>query len=314
MDGAFHPWNSGSVTDLNALRVFLRVAELGSFTGAARSLRAPKSSVSRAVAQLEEELDTRLFQRTTRAVVLTDAGVALRVRCAELLEGIDEALSYVADRFATQPRGRLAISAGIGFGVNVLSEIIPAFAARYPEVDVHLELTSRPVDLIASDIDVAIRMGPLPSSELVAKRLGAIPRYLCAAPSYLARRGTPSDVRDLCDHDAVDLASRDGRPRPWTLTKSSGKSVTVTPSTRIYVNDVLTIHRLVVNGSGIGCIAAYLAGQNIAAGDLVHLLPAWSLPPVPVSVVFPSNRHLLPTVRAFVDFLEGAAPSWLWTP
>jgi DNA-binding transcriptional LysR family regulator len=298
--------------DLNALRVFERVASLQSFSAAARSLGSPKSSVSRSVAQLEAELGTRLFQRTTRAVVLTESGVALRERCGDILTRVDEAVDYLGT-FGGSPRGLLRISAGIGFGINVLSELLPEFLRRYPAVDVSLDLTSRPVDLIATSIDVAIRMGPLPSSELVAKRLGTIHRYLCVAPSYVARRGTPRTIAELHDHDAVELPGSDGRPRRWTFSKPSGKSKSVDLAPRITVNDALTIHRLVVNGAGIGGLSAYVCAGDVKAGRLVRLFPEWRMLPVEVNVVFPSNRELSPTVRAFVDFVKSAStPGMSW--
>jgi LysR family transcriptional regulator, regulator for bpeEF and oprC len=298
--------------DLNALRVFERVASLQKFSAAARSLGAPKSSVSRCVARLEADLGTRLLQRTTRAVVLTESGIALRDRCAEILARVDETVDYVGT-FGDSPRGLLRISAGIGFGLNVLSELLPRFVARYPDVSVSLDMTSRMVDLVSTSIDVAIRMGPLASSELVAKRLGTIHRYLCVAPSYVARRGSPRTIAQLRDHDTVELPGIAGRPRHWTFSKASGESKSVELSPRITVNDALTIQRLVVNGAGVGGLSAYVCAADIQAGRLVRLFPEWRLPSVEVSVVFPSNRELSPTVRAFVDFVTSASrPGTSW--
>ena len=298
--------------DLNALRVFERVAALQNFSAAARSLGAPKSSVSRAVAQLEADLGTRLLQRTTRAVVLTESGVALRERCSDILAKVDETVDYVGT-FGDKPRGLLRISAGIGFGINVLSELIPQFIARYPDVSVSLDMTSRTVDLVSTNVDVAIRMGPLTNSELVAKRLGTIHRYLCVAPSYVARRGAPRTIAELRDHDSVELPGIAGRPRRWTFSKADGESKTVELSPRITVNDALTVHRMVVNGAGVGGLSAYVCAPDLQAGRLVRLFPEWMMPSVEVSVVFPSNRELSPRVRAFVDFLKAASrPGTSW--
>jgi DNA-binding transcriptional LysR family regulator len=294
--------------DLNALRVFERVAALQSFSAAARSLGSPKSSVSRSIARLEAELGTRLLQRTTRAVVLTESGMALRVRCKDILTRVDETLDYVGT-FRGSPRGGLRISAGIGFGQNVLADLLPAFVVRYPEIDVVLDLTSQSVDLIATSIDVAIRMGPLPSSELVARRLGVIPRVLCVAPSYIARRGSPRTIAELGNHDAIEMPGIEGRPRRWVLSRQRGETRSIELSPRITVNDALTIHRLVVNGAGIAGISAYLCTADLAAGRLARLFPEWKLPSVEVNVVFPSNRELSPVVRAFVDFLTSASGS-----
>jgi DNA-binding transcriptional LysR family regulator len=298
--------------DLNALRVFERVASLQSFSAAARSLGSPKSSVSRSVAQLEGELGTRLLQRTTRAVVLTESGIALLARCSDILMRVDETVDYVGT-FGGSPRGLLRVSAGIGFGLNVLSELLPKFVACYPDVNVSLDMTSRSVDLIATSIDVAIRMGPLPSSELVAKRLGTIHRYLCVAPSYIARRGRPRKLAELRDHDTVELPGSDGRPRRWTFSKPSGESKSVELSPRITVNDALTIYRMVLNGAGVGGLSAYVCAADVEAGRLVRLFPEWKMPSVEVNVVFPSNRELSPTVRAFVEFVKNAStPGMSW--
>jgi DNA-binding transcriptional LysR family regulator len=237
---------------------------------------------------------------------LTASGVALRDRCVDILARVDETVDNLG-AFGGSPRGLLRISAGFGFGFNVLSELIPEFLRRYPAVDISLDLTSRAVDLIAASIDVAVRMGPVPSSELVAKRIGTIHRYLCVAPSYLARRGTPGSIVELRDHDTVELPGIEGRPRRWTFSKPNAESQSVELSPRMTVNDPLTIHRLVLNGAGVGGLSAYLCATDIEAGRLVRLFPQWRMASVEVSVVFPSNRELSPAVRALVEFLKDAS-------
>jgi LysR family transcriptional regulator for bpeEF and oprC len=268
--------------DLNALRVFERVASLQSFSAAARSLGSPKSSVSRSVAQLEAELGTRLLQRTTRAVVLTESGTALLDRCSELLARVAETVDYVGT-FGGSPRGLLRVSAGIGFGINVLSELLPQFIARYPDVSVSLDMTSRPVDLIATSIDVAI-----------------------------ARKGIPRTIAELRDHDTVELPGIAGRPRRWSFSKRNGDSKIVELAPRITVNDALTIHRMVLNGAGVGGLSAYVCAADVEAGRLVRLFPDWKMPSVEVNVVFPSNRELSPSVRAFVEFVKSASKPGMW--
>lgn len=298
--------------DLNDLRVFDRVAALRSFSAASRALGLPKSSVSRGVARLEAELGTRLLQRTTREVVLTETGILLQERCADILARVGETVDYVGSLRAA-PRGALKVSAGIGFGLNILSELLPQFLERYADVDISLELTSRSVDLVAESVDVAIRLGPMPDSGLVARRLGAMRRYLCVAPAYLQRRGTPHALEDLRGHDIVEMPSSDGRPRAWTFRGDTGEMVKVEVHPRLAVNEALTIHRLVLNGAGIGILSGYLCTPGIRDGRLVHLFPEWSLPPVEVNVLFPSNRELSPVVRAFVNFLkETSMPGQAW--
>lgn len=299
--------------DLNDLRVFERVAELRSFSAAARALGLPKSSVSRGIARLEAGLGTRLLQRTTREVALTEPGRLLRERCAEVMARVARAADEVAG-LGGEPRGLLRVSAGIGFGVNVLSELLPRFLDRHPGVSVSLDLTSRHVDLVGEEVDVAVRLGPMPDSRLVARRLGAMRRFLCAAPGYLERRGAPRTPDDLRGHDAVEMPGGDGRPRPWVFTPAAGgDKVAVEVPPRLAVNDAVTIQRLVLNSAGLGVLSGYLCAPGIAAGRLVRLLPEWALPPVEVSVVFPSNRELAPAVRAFVDLLkQEAVPGQGW--
>lgn len=302
MDSLFHKSNNAAMIDLNDLRVFERVAALGSFSAAALALKLPKSSVSRSIQRLEGELAARLMQRTTRQVTLTEPGMALQERCGELLGRIDDTLEYVGS-LSDGPRGRLRISAGIGFGINVLSELLPDFMERYPNVEVVLDLSSASADLVGERIDVAIRMGPMPDSQVGAKRLGVLHRYVCASPDYLARRGTPSSIDDLRRHDLIDLPVTDGRKSNWRFTRN-GETVEHRQSARIAVNCALTTHRLILNGVGIGMSSGYLCGPQIVAGKLVRLFPEWTLPSVEVNAVFPSKRELSPRVRAFVDYMR----------
>jgi DNA-binding transcriptional LysR family regulator len=300
-----------AVPDLNSLRTFEKVASLKSFTAAARALGLPKSNVSRAIARLEDELGTRLFQRTTRDVALTLTGQALLERSTDIIANLNEALNYVRG-LAGQPRGLLKVSAGMGFGVNVLAEQLPEFLRLYPDIEIALDLESRSADLIAEAVDVAVRMGPLSDSEMVAVKLGEIRRYLCAAPSYLERRGTPSSIDHIGIHDTIAMPGPDGRTRAWTFSRGA-ETMRVESKPRISVNEALTMHRLVLNGAGLGLLSGYICAPQIAAGQLVHLFPDWSPPAVEVSLIFPSRRELSPVVRAFVDYMKQVSgPATLW--
>jgi LysR family transcriptional regulator, regulator for bpeEF and oprC len=190
------------------------------------------------------------------------------------------------------------------------------FLERHPELRVSLDLSTRVVDLLADGVDVAVRLGPMPSSGLIATRLGAMTRHVCAAPAYLARRGIPRSLDELAEHDTVDMPGVDGRPRRWTFTNDrQTRELEITPRTS--VNEALTLYKLVRRGAGIGIVSGYLCEPTIAARQLVRLFPEWSLPSVEVSVVFPSKRELDPNVREFVRFMkEVAAPgrSWLKEP
>ena len=297
--------------DLTSLQMFEKVASLKSFTAAARALGLPKSNVSRAIARLEDELGTRLFQRTTRDVMLTLTGQALLERSTAIIADLDEALTYVRG-LAGRPRGLLKVSAGVGFGVNVLAEQLPEFLRLYPDIEIALDLESRSADLVADAIDVAVRMGPLPDSGLVSVKLGEIRRYLCAAPAYLERKGTPSSIDHIVDHDTIGMPGPDGRARPWTFSRS-GETVRIETKPRLSVNEALTMHRLVFNGAGLGLLSGYICTPQIATGQLVHLFPDWSPQAVEVSLVFPSRRELSPVVRAFVDYMKRVSgPGTLW--
>lgn len=297
--------------DLHSLLVFEKVAKLKSFTAAARALGLPKSNVGRTIAQLEATLGTRLLQRTTREVMLTPSGHALLDRSSDLIANLSAALDYVGS-LGNQPRGMLKISAGMGFGVNVLAEQLPEFLRRYPEIDIALDLESRPVGLVAEAVDVAVRMGPLSDSDLVGVKLGEMRRYLCAAPGYLDRRGSPKSIEEVVQHDTIDMPTPDGRARPWVFSK--GKEVIrLEVKPRISVNEALTIHRLTLNAAGLGILSGYICAPKIATGHLVHLFPEWSSPSVEVNLVFPSRRELAPSVRAFVDYMkEVSHPDSLW--
>ncbi len=297
------------VLDLNDLRVFERVGSLRSFAGAARALAQPRSNISRSVARLEASLGTRLIHRTTREVELTPAGESLMARCATALGDLSDALDYVRS-FATEAHGELRVSVGIGFGINVLAEQLPAFLQHYPQVDVLLDLTSLTAELVSEHIDVAIRLGPLPDSSMVAVRLGEMKRVLCGAPLYLERKGTPQTPEDLAAHDVIEMPGADARARSWSFVKA-GRTVEVVVEPRVSVNDALTINRLVLNNAGIGIVSCYLCAAEIDAGRLVHLLPEWTAPPVGVNLLFPSKRELAPAVRAFVDFMKEANPPGL---
>ena len=297
--------------DLNDLRVFEKVAALRSFAAASRALEMPKSTVSRSVGRLESALATRLFQRNTREVGLTEAGLLLQERCADIFSRVNETVDHISGLSAA-PRGTLRISAGIGFGVNILSEQLPEFVRLFPDVNIKLDLSGQSADLIGDGIDAAIHVGPMPNSGLIAFKLGSLSRHLCASPAYLERRGVPVTLKSLTLYDRIETPGRKGPPRPWTFRRGED-TLTINAHPRICVNDALTIHRLVVNGAGIGIISGYLCAPDIAAGRLVRLFPEWRLDALEVNIVFPSRRELSPVVRAFVDFMRVASkPGALW--
>jgi DNA-binding transcriptional LysR family regulator len=284
--------------DLNDLRAFEKVAATKSFASAARALGLPRSSLSRSIARLEREIDARLFQRTTRSVALTPTGEALLLRCAGLLSALEEAIGQVRTSKSV-PHGPLRVSA---FAANLLAQELPAFLQRYPDVTVSIDVSNELRDLVA-EVDVAIRLGPMPDSGLVATRIRTVTRHLCVSPSYLERRGTLESLDEVAEHDIVDMPGANGHPRCWTFTKA-GETKKLEILARVSVNEESAIKKLVENGAGIGVLSAYCCLPGLASGQLVPLFPEWSIPPLDVNIVFASKRELSPNVRAFVDFMK----------
>ena len=283
--------------DLNDVLTFARVVRAGSFTAAARELGVQKSSVSRRVSALEEHLGARLLQRTTRALRLTDEGRVFYDHCQRALaelEDAEEALSGMGAR----PRGLLRITAPLSFGF--LGPIVAAFLRRWPEVEVELVCTDRVVDLVEEGFDVAIRAGKLPDSSLIARRVGSLPRFLVASPSYLRRKRPPRSPADLAAHDCVSFGARRS---PWLL-QSDGASIEVAVASRLLVNDYDLLRQTIVAGLGIGLIPEPDCLEPLADGRLKRVLPAWTGVETPIHAVYPSLRHLSSKVKAFIDHLQ----------
>jgi DNA-binding transcriptional LysR family regulator len=292
--------NNPVMLDLNWVRVFAKVAELRSMTAAARSLRMPKSSVSRDLAELEAMLGVRLLQRTTRRIGLTDAGLTFYPYCVRILSDAGEAEAAVS-QLQAEPRGHLRVNVPIAFGQTLLGPLLADFVTRYPRVTVGLDLESRRIDVISDDVDVVIRVGALSPSSLIARRLLVGQYRLCASPAYVAAHGMPERPDDLAQHATVSLKFRD---RVWRMQNAAGEHLDVPISPRIVVNDPATERAALLAGAGVGWLALILCADDIASGRLVCSdLAGWFLPGDDIHVLFPSNRSLSPKVRAFVDFL-----------
>lgn len=281
---------------LDAMSDFVHVVEAGGFAAAARSLGVPKSSLSRRVAQLEGSLNIRLLQRSSRGFNLTDAGRALYEQAAESLRAAEHAARAVASR-AIEPRGRLKVTAPVSFGQRILTPIICDFMRRFEQVSVELILADRRIHLVEEGFDCAIRMGELEDSTLVARSIGTWDLVLCASPSYLKRRGAPTQPGELRNHDCVQTAVG---PSRWLLTRGERKQ-TVAFEARARVEPVEALVAFVVAGLGIAVLPRAVADGQLARGELVQVLPDWQLPSVPGYLVYPSTRELSMTVRAFAD-------------
>src|SRR5512143_1872669 len=253
--------------DLNLLSVFEAVARTSSFSSAARELGVPKSSASRGIARLEEELAVQLLFRTTRHVSLTAAGSALYDRLTPLLRSLKAALGELPER-EEMPSGRLRVTAPVDLGVLFLAEVVTRYTARYPAVSVDLSLTGRVVDLVAEGFDVALRVGArLQDSSLVARRAAPIVVRLYASPLYLARRGTPRTEEDLEAHDWIQFRGGPQHLRVSGPPRKGGRPP------RMVCDDVLFVRDAVRAGAGVGLLPTFVAEPDVLAGALVRVLP-----------------------------------------
>jgi DNA-binding transcriptional LysR family regulator len=286
--------------DLNRVAVFVRVVDTGSFTAAAAALALPKSSVSRSVARLEQELGVRLLQRTTRTVHLTDAGHAYYDRVSRALAGLEEAQAAVSDMQAT-PRGSVRITAPVDIGVSMISGLVARFVRHHPDIHVEMVLTGRVVNLVEEGIDLAIRAGKLDDSSLVARKVGSLEARLLASPGYLKRRGAPKSVADLARQDCVLFRARRGQAT-WELTGPKGME-RVEVSGPVAADDYAFLRQLLVAGAGIGLLPWVICAEDIERGRLVRVLPEHAAPGGTLHVVYPSTRYVPQRVVLLRDFL-----------
>lgn len=296
------------------LEVFLRVVELGGFSAAARALGLTPSGVSKLIGRLEERIGTRLFMRTTRSLTLTDEGQAYQRAGQRILSALNEAEQAAA---SGKVRGHLRINASIPFGTLFVAPAVPAFLERYPDVSVDLSFTDRTVDLLAEQTDLAIRMGDLPESGLVARKLGQSRRVVCAAPSYLERRGTPLSPADLRDHDCLTFNFRRTRSSWPFLADVSDKRTHEQPITgKLQMNSGETMRQLTLAGAGIARLGLFHVAADIRAGLLVPLLEAQNPGDLElIHAVYVGGSRIPRRVRAFIDHLvEHLAHSPLGRP
>jgi DNA-binding transcriptional LysR family regulator len=308
-------WLSRHIIDEGAAQMnsdmvaFVRAVERGGFSAAARDLGLTPSAVSKLVTRLEGRLGVRLLNRTTRSLALTPEGEAFFHRSQRILADIAEAEEEVG-RSRSRPRGLLRVNVGTPFGMHQLVPALPEFLARHPEVQVELTLTDRVVDLVEEGADLGIRMGTLPDSSLVARRIVDLERVICAAPSYLRRHGTPREPADLLAHNCLNMVNAPALRR-WPFQGRGGvEHVEVSGNTSATSADALLA--LAVRGLGVVRLADVIVGPAIGEGLLVPLLGDVHLrEAVPLHAVYPHGRHRSPRLVAMIDFLVerfGSAP------
>lgn len=286
--------------NLDHLQLFAKVVQSGSFTGAADALDTQRSYVSRVIAQLEAELGVKLLERTTRSIALTEVGREVYERAIGILGAVDDT-RRIAQHAQGEPRGQLRLTCGVEFGLLAVGGWIDEYLARHPEVSVEAEYTSRVLDLVHEGFDLAVRIGEVQESRLVARRLGQLEYGLFAAPDYLRRQGLPAEPAELREH-ALIMFSPGGRRIAWELSLGPGREVQrITGQARLRVNNSFAVRDAALRGLGIGQLPLLVAAQPGIGEQLVRVLPDWSSPPVPVHAVYPSNRYLSPKVRAFID-------------
>lgn len=288
---------------IQAMQVFARVVETGSFTRAAESAGLPKGSVTKLVQQLEERLKVRLLHRTTRRVTVTADGAAYYERASRLLNDLDDIEASLSNAQAN-PSGRLRVDVGTSVARLVLIPALPDFFRRYPDIQLDLGVTDRPVDLMTDNVDVVLRGGELTEQSLVARRIANLRLVTVASPAYLQGHGTPRTPQDLEEdrHTTVNyFSTRTGRPYPHVFERD-GESLEILGRYRLSLNEANAHMAAVLAGLGVSQVAEFGAKPHLERGELVQVLADWERPPIPLHVVYPPNRHLSAKVRAFVEW------------
>jgi LysR family transcriptional regulator for bpeEF and oprC len=287
---------------IQAMRIFVRVVEAGTFTRAADSLDLPKGTVTKHIQALEARLRVKLLNRTTRRVTVTPDGAAYFERAARLINDFDDLEGSMANAQAS-PKGRLRIDVGTSVASQVIIPALWSFCDRYPDIQVDLGASDRTVDLIGDNVDCVIRAGDLVDQSLVARRIGNLPWVTVASPAYLQRHGTPAHPDELEKKHLVIgfFMGSTRRTYPHAFRKGDAQMEVAGPY-RLSVNDGNAHMAAVLAGFGVTQTLSFAAAPRLASGELVEVLADWAPPPLPVHVVYPPNRHLSPKVRAFVDW------------
>ena len=295
---------------LQAMQLFARVVETGSYTAAAEQLEISRALASKLVQALEDQLGVRLLHRTTRRLSLTEAGQNYYQRVAEILAQLAEAEAEAAE-LQLEPRGRLRVSAPMSFSILHLGAALADFQRKYPRVELELNLNDRVVDLVEDGFDLAIRIGRLADSSLVARRLAGSQIVAVAAPAYLAWHGMPSHPDDLAHHNCLDYTLSPRRDE-WQFAPGEER-VTVRVRGNLHVNNGDMIALAAAQGLGVALSPAFIVHDALRRGDLVRVLPEWQLPDIGVYAVYPAGRSLPAKTRSLIDFLaERFRPSAPW--
>ncbi len=296
---------------LQAMQMFVRVVETGSFSKAAREFATTQPTVTKQVAAIEAHLQVRLLNRNTRGVSLTEVGALYFEKCKTIVMDVQEADSVVRKR-QSQAQGMLRISTSVAFGRRVMVPLALQFMAQHPQVQIDLSFDDRYTDLVAQGIDVAIRMGKLADSSLGSRYLGMNPWLLVASPRYLRQQGVPKRPSDLSGHSALIYSSVQGDD-VWRLMSRQGDALTVPVTGRLRSNNLSAVLAAARVHLGVAALPWYVATESLAAGKIVQVLKTHSLPEQEIHAVFPSPRLVPGKVQAFVAFLQGRFGDAWWS-
>jgi DNA-binding transcriptional LysR family regulator len=285
---------------IDAMQAFVAVADLRGFAPAARKLKLSPSAVTRLIAALEERLGARLLQRTTRSVTLTDAGARYLERARRILADVEEA-EIAAEGERTRPSGRLVVSAPVGFGRLHVSPMMTAYLKRHLEVSGELRLEDRMINLVEDGIDLAVRIGHLADSSLVARQVGAMRRIMVASPGYLKAHGEPKTPGALASHQTIQFGVTSGSAE-WRFAEN-GREIRVNYAPRLLTNSADAAIQYAEAGGGLTRVLAYQAADALKRGRLKIVLQKFELPRLPIHIVYPTSRLLSAKVRAFVDLV-----------
>jgi DNA-binding transcriptional LysR family regulator len=289
---------------IDAMQAFVTVAELRGFAPAARKLKLSPSGVTRLIAALENRLSARLLQRTTRSVALTDAGARYLERAKRILADIEEA-EHAAESERTRPSGRLVVSAPVGFGRLHVSPVMSAYLKRYGEVSGELRLEDRIVNLVDDGVDLAVRIGELADSSLVARQVGTVRRIVVASPDYLKARGEPKRPEAIASHQTIQFGATAGLA-DWRFLDVGGE-VRVTIAPKLLTNSADAAIQYAQGGGGLTRVLAYQAHEAIRRGGLKIVLRKFEMPAMPIHIVYPTSRLLSAKVRSFIDLVTEIA-------
>jgi len=303
--------NSVNYSGLSDIAAFVCVVQTGSFTAAAEQLNTSKSVISKYITRLEDRLGVKLLARTTRRLTLTEIGRTFYEGARQALDAIDnaeEAVSFLQG----EPRGTIKINAPLSFGALHIAPALEEFIYSYPEMQVDLRFEDRQIDMIKDGFDLTVRITSQLEGNLNARRIAPCHHALVAAPSYLAKHGTPKEPEDLSTHNVVTYQYQQS-PWEWGFTAAKSKPRRIAVSGSVQMNNSLAIREAVLAGVGISRMPTFVVGDDIKAGRLIQLLPKYALLELSIYLVFPGRHHMAPKIRAFIDYMvkrmEGT-PSW----